>query len=77
MAIAEVSASPRAQMVERLNRADEAVRGAFAFYDDELQARDRLIVEATDAGWTMKDVAAAARISVPRVNQILVRCLAS
>jgi DNA-binding NarL/FixJ family response regulator len=44
---------------------------ARAEYDDSLEARDRAILEASEMGYTRRDVARAAGVSPGRVQQIL------
>jgi hypothetical protein len=57
----------------RLGEARIAVEGHFAGWHDEIEARDRIILEALNEGWPPGQVARWAGISPGRVVQILAR----
>ena len=58
-------------MNARLSAAGRAVVGAREALDVKREHRDRLIVEAVDAGMAQRAVAAAAGVSVARVSAVL------
>lgn len=60
------------EIARRLQRAATEVAGAKARERDELALRNRLIVEACDAGYTWRDVARWAGVTMPRIQQIIV-----
>ena len=57
----------------RLGEARIAVEGHFAGWHDEIEARDRIILEAIDEGWPPGKVARWAGVSAGRVVQIVAR----
>lgn len=57
----------------RLLAAAHAVGASRANYEDNLELRDRLVVEACDAGYRWQDVAKWAGLSNARVNQIIAK----
>jgi hypothetical protein len=57
----------------RLGEARIAVEGHYAGWHDEIEVRDRIILEALDEGWPSGKVARWAGISPGRVVQILAR----
>ncbi len=57
----------------RLARSAEAVRAYRESYEAELEVRDRLIMEATEAGYTWREIAELADVSVARINQVILR----
>jgi hypothetical protein len=52
----------------RLRAIREQIRRTETLYPE----RDRLIREAAEMGWTQEEIAKAAGLSQPRVNQILI-----
>lgn len=57
----------------RLAAARTAVEGHYGAYVDEIEVRDRIILEAVDEGWPTGQVARWAGISPARVIQIVAR----
>jgi len=50
-----------------------AVEGYYAAWHDEIEARDKIILEAVDEGWPAAQVARWAGVSPGRVIQIIAR----
>lgn len=61
---------------DRISRAAGAVGSYLGSYEDEVEIRDALIVEALDAGELRQDVARWAQVSTTRVTQIVARRVA-
>ena len=60
---------------DRFRAFADSIDGHSAALEDEVEARDRAIVEAIDLGWHRAKVAAWCRISKGRVTQIIAaRC---
>jgi len=57
----------------RLAEASAGVRGHYGAWQDELEARDRIVLEAYDDGWATGTIARWAGISPQRVVQIVAR----
>lgn len=57
----------------RLGEARTAVEGHYAGWLDEIEVRDRIILEAIDEGWPKGRVARWAGVSAGRVVQIVAR----
>jgi hypothetical protein len=57
----------------RLGEARIAVQGHYAGWCDEIEARDRIILEADADGWPPAQIARWAGISAGRVTQIVAR----
>jgi len=57
----------------RLARSAEAVRAARESYEDELETRDRLIMEAIEEGFTWREVAVVVEMSPARIAQVILR----
>lgn len=64
---------PAGELARRIGLASDAVDALRDAYEDELEARDRLLVAAVDAGWPIREVARWARISHTRLNQVVAR----
>ena len=58
---------------QRLERSAQAVHAYRESYEAELEIRDRLIIEAADAGIPWRQIAQLADISQSRINQIILR----
>lgn len=61
-----------ATMTEQIAAASRTVRDAKEAWDDAREARDRLIVEASDEGMPQRAIAKAAGLSQPRIIALLV-----
>lgn len=69
-----VELSPQEQgFKERLSAAANAVEAIKANYDDELEARNAIVVEALDAGVTRGNAARWAKVDPARITQIVAR----
>ncbi len=70
----ETPHQPSTEALEQRIRASADQADALrANYEDELEARDLLIVAALDAGWPLREVARWGRMSHTRVNQVVAR----
>lgn len=58
---------------DRLGLCADNIDGYHFAHVDEIEVRDRLIVQAVDLGWPQGQVSRWARISHARVTQILAR----
>lgn len=58
---------------DRLRASAETCDALRCNYEDELEARDRIVLEAIDLGWGRSQVARWARFSPSRVTQIIAR----
>jgi hypothetical protein len=63
--------SPYDVWAERLGASGDAVIASWDNYQDELEVRDGLILEAIDQGWPRPEVARWARVSTRRVTQVV------
>ncbi len=57
----------------RLKAAADGVDAALESWEDEIEARDRIILEAMDAGMHRADVARWAKLTPARVTQVVAR----
>jgi hypothetical protein len=64
--------SPESLLV-RLDAAASAVEGYYAQHRDELETRDAIVLLAVEAGIPHAQIANRARVSCPRINQIIAR----
>jgi hypothetical protein len=64
---------PAQDLERRLTESAQAVRGFYASYVDEVEARDRLILAGSNAGYPHGRLAAWAGITPGRLNQIIAR----
>jgi hypothetical protein len=71
--MSSVNATEEGEWEERIGRAAEDCEALRAAYEDELEVRDRLIVDALDAGWTRGKVSRWARLSPARITRIVAR----
>jgi hypothetical protein len=60
-------------ILEQLRRAAIRSKTAEQVWRDALETRDRLLVEAVDAGETVTKIATAGMVSRPRVIQVMAR----
>jgi hypothetical protein len=65
--------SPPAPVLQSLRKAADICHELRTSYEDELEYRDRIIMEALDAGWPRYEVARWARVSPARITQVIVR----
>jgi hypothetical protein len=56
-----------------LRKAANICRELRTSYEDELEYRDRIILEALDEGWPRNEVARWARVSPARISQVIIR----
>jgi hypothetical protein len=73
VAIDSVYRTETERLFVRLDEASAAVEGYYAQWKDELEVRDKLVLELVDAGNEILQVARRARVSPCRVNQIIAR----
>ncbi len=76
MALAQIvepdqGAASRAQWERRFTACADSIDGHHAAWEDEIEARNRLIVQAFDLGWNRSQVARWARVSPTRVTQVV------
>jgi len=57
----------------RLRAAADACYDLRTSYEEELELRDRIILEAIDQGWPRGEVARWARVSPARITQVIAR----
>lgn len=62
---------PAESLQTRLEEAARAVEGYKAAHDDEIETRDAIILEAVTAAVPVTLIAEWARLSRPRINQII------
>lgn len=62
-----------ASLEMRLDESASAVEGYYGAYRDELEVRDRLVLEAMNEGWSTSKTARFARLTPQRVIQIVAR----
>lgn len=62
---------PAESLQIRLEEAGRAVRGYREQHDDEVAARDAIILEADAAGMPVSHIAEYVGLSRPRINQII------
>lgn len=60
------------EMARRIRAAAAAARTSRDVYEDALRTRNRLIVEACDAGYRWVDVARWSGVSAARITQLIV-----
>jgi hypothetical protein len=70
---ATVKVAKGSSIETRLADARMAVEGYYANWVDEIEARDRIILEAVDDGWSPGKVGEWAGLSGARVTQIVAR----
>lgn len=73
MAVRTAFRSDEEALLARLQEAATSVEGYYAQYVDEIEVRDKLILEAVQHGTPILQIAPRARLSGPRINQIIAR----
>lgn len=73
MSISSTYKTDADRVLVRLEESSSAVRGYFAQWNDEVEVRDKIILEAVSAGVEILTIARRAQLSDTRIHQIIAR----